>query len=111
MDSHHALHLPGVLPGQFLERSLICKCLLGGGGLCVVHGRLNVDSFFKLDSSLWHHVVGFGRSLLLDASHSGFQQRCLHEICALIFAIGQHSTCFLPSSTASSRVPNVFKSF
>lgn len=74
MDCHHFIHLSSVLPGlcplilsHDKESFHSCKTVIYVFFLCAVGS----------DSSLWHHVIRFSRSFLLDESNSGFKPRCL----------------------------------
>lgn len=75
MDRHHIIHLFGVLPGWYLSVTVFLLVVLLVIVLCCI---IFFSFFFVLaDPTLWHHVIGFSRSLLLDESNPGLQPRCL----------------------------------
>lgn len=104
MDSHHPVHLPGVLPGSFAFRwfwlwffwlwFLFTLTFNANHGFRVLqmysfslsllnsivdYVKFTTYYFFpSSDSLIRNHVIGLRRSFLLDESHSRFKQRCTH---------------------------------
>ena len=79
MDRYHTIHLSGVLPGWYLliinfNHNQTTGSLIVTWDNCVV---FICHLLVHTDSTLWHHVIRLSRSVLLDESNPGFQQRCL----------------------------------
>lgn len=84
MDCHHFIHLSSVLPG-------LCPLILSHDKESFHSCKTVIYVFFLCalgsDSSLWHHVIRFSRSFLLDESNSGFKPRCLKWFCVSVFSL------------------------